>query len=75
MKKKKKHTLQAMLMIVSLLALGVVAYLAYTEFRPMVVKAVTMEAGAPMVDVKDFLLEKKNDGRYITDINNLDLNL
>lgn len=74
MKKKKKHTLQAMLMLISFLTLCVVAYLAYSEFKPMVVKAVTMEAGAPMVDVKDFLLEDKYNGRYITDINNLDLN-
>ncbi|HKL79811.1 MAG TPA: immunoglobulin-like domain-containing protein [Mobilitalea sp.] len=75
MKKKRKHTLQAILMLFSLIMLLVVSYIAYLEFKPMVVKAVTIEAGNSMVEVKEFLLEKELKGRYITDINSLNLNM
>lgn len=74
-KKKKKYTLQALLMLSSLIMLLVISYIAYLQFKPMVVKAVTIEAGNPMVEVKEFLLEKELEGRYITDINSLNLNM
>lgn len=63
-----------MLMVFSMLVLAAVSYLAYLQYKPLVVKAVTIEAGTPMVDVKEFLLEKELEGKYVTDINNLDLN-
>ena len=72
--RRKRHTLRPILMTFCVIAFMVLAYLSYLEFKPMVVKAVTMEAGSSMVDVKDFLLEKDMSGKYITDINNLDLN-
>ncbi len=74
MKRKKKHTLQAMLMLFSLASVCIVAVLAYKEFKPMVVKAVTIEAGAPMPDAEDFLLNKRYEGSYITDMNQPDIN-
>lgn len=74
MRRRRKHALQIMLMLFSLIVLVFVAGMAYMEFKPMVVKAVTMEAGTPMVDVKEFLLEQDKSGSFITDINRLDLN-
>lgn len=75
MKRRRKHALQFVLMLFSLFMLFVAVSIVYLEYKPMVVKAVTMEAGSPMVDAKEFLLEKEKDGRFITDINNLDLDI
>ncbi len=74
MRRKKRRTIQPILMTLCLMLFMVLLYLSYMEFKPMVVKAVTLEAGSPMVDVKEFLLEKEMAGKYITDINSLDLN-
>jgi len=38
----------------------------------MVVSNVTIEAGSPMVDVSEFLLDKNSSGSYITDVGQLD---
>lgn len=73
-RKKGRYTLQLLMMLFSIMVLAVVAWVFYLEFRPMVVKAVTMEAGKPMVDIKEFLKEKSSYGYFITDINNLELN-
>lgn len=74
-RKRGRYSLQLLMMLCSIIVLVVVAWVLYIEVRPMVVKAVTLEAGKPMVDVKEFLIEKDREGSYITDINNLDLNM
>ncbi len=74
MRRRKRRTIRPILMFICVIAFMVLAYLSYLEFKPVVVKAVTMEAGSPMVDIKDFLLKKDINGKYVTDISNLDLN-
>lgn len=74
-RRRKKNTLHRFLLLFSFLLVGVVGYIAFMELKPMVVKAVTIEAGSPMVDVEEFLLEKDMSGRYITDFNRLDLSI
>ena len=73
-RRRRRHTLRVLLMTLCVLVFMVLVYLSYLEFKPMVVKAVTLEAGSPMLDVKEFLLDKDMKGKYITDISNLDLN-
>lgn len=73
MKRGKNRTKQLILLLLSIEVLIVVAGLAYIQLRPMVVEAVTMEAGTKMVDIEDFLLKKNPKGTYLTDINTLDL--
>lgn len=73
-RRRRRRTMRTFLMTLCVLAFMVLAYLSYLEFKPMVVKAVTIEAGSPMLDVKEFLLEKEMNGKYVTDISNLDLN-
>lgn len=74
-RRRRRHTMRAILMTICVMAFMVLVYLSYLEFKPMVVKALTIEAGGLMVDVKDFLLEKDINGKYITDISSLDLNV
>lgn len=74
-RKKRKHALQIMLMLFSLFMLLVAISMIYNEFKPAEVKAVTMEAGSPMVDVREFLLRKDLTGEYVTDIDELSLNI
>lgn len=75
MKRRKRRTIRPILMTLGMMAFMVLLYLSYLEFKPRVVKAITLEAGSPMVDVKDFLLDKDMDGKYVTDINSLDLSV
>ncbi|MBH1939807.1 transglutaminase domain-containing protein [Mobilitalea sibirica] len=72
--RKTKRVMQGLLILLSICLLIVAAGVIYQEFKPMVVKAVTMEAGSPMASVKEFLLDKKNNGSFITELNELDLN-
>lgn len=71
---RRKRRIQIFLMLFSLLLLIVVAGLAYMEMKPMVVKAVIIEAGTP-VEVKDFLLRNNKSGSFVTDINSLNFNV
>lgn len=73
-KRRKKRIIQICIILSSLFSLIVVAGIAYMEMKPMVVKAVTLEAGTPSVNAKEFLLEKDKSCSFITDINSLDFN-
>lgn len=74
-KRKYKRIIQLFLIGFSLIALIIVTGLIYMDMRPMVVKAVTVEAGTQVVEVKDFLLDKSKKATFITDINSLDFNV
>lgn len=56
--KKKKRVIQLCIIAFSIFALIFTAGLAYMEMRPVVVKAVILEAGTPYVDANDFYLIK-----------------
>lgn len=73
--RRKKRKIQVYLMLLSLCMLFVVIILAYIINRPAVVKAVTVEAGTGSIDVKDFLLNKRKNGSFITDIESINLNV
>jgi len=62
-------------MLLSLLALIFVVSLAYMKMKPAVVKAVTVEAGTGHISIKDFLANKRKSGSFVTDINNINLNV
>lgn len=72
-KKRKKRVLQIVIMLLSVIALIVVVGLTYMDMKPMVVKAVTIEAGTPSIGVEKFLIEEDRIGSFITDIDNLNL--
>lgn len=74
MKRKKGRTKQIILIILGLELIFIVAILLYIQFRPSVVKAVTMEAGTHDIKVEDFLRGNRSEGSFFTDINSLDLN-
>lgn len=74
-KRKKKRILQVSIILISLFALIIVAGLSYMEAQPMVVKAVTIEAGTPTVDVNAFLLKEEKKVNFVTDMNALNMNV
>lgn len=74
-KRRKKRIVQIILMLFSLFTLVLVIALTYMEMNPMVAKALTVEAGTPSIEVKEILLDKYRNGRFITDIDKLDLNV
>ncbi len=63
-----------MAVIICIVALSSISFLAYMIFRPKVVSAVTIQAGSRMIRVEDFLRNKNTEGRFITDVNLIDLN-
>lgn len=73
-KRRKKRIVQITIMLLSLIALIVVALLTYFEMQPRVASAVTIEAGTPSVDVSEFMLDKDKDGSFITDMASINLN-
>ncbi|NLL73796.1 MAG: DUF5011 domain-containing protein [Clostridiales bacterium] len=74
-RRKKKRILQVSIMLLSLFALIIVAGISYLEARPMLVKALTIEAGTSSVDLNDFLLKEEKNVSFVTDMNNLDMNV
>lgn len=72
-RRNKTPIMQIVVMLFSLFVLLAFILVAYRELRPMVVKAVTVEAGEPSINVDEFLLDKDKDGSFITDVNNLNL--
>lgn len=74
-KKRKKRKMQIILMLLSLFALIVVISIAYMNVKMVVAKTVTVEAGNPSLDVKDFLRNKNKNGSFITDLGNINLNV
>ena len=80
MRKRKirriKRMIQLLIISLSLLALVVVVGLTYmvNNMKPMVVKAVTIEAGTSTIEVDDFLLDKDRQGSFVTDLDSIDFN-
>lgn len=72
-RRNKTPIMQIVVMLFSLFVLLAFILVAYRELRPMVVKAVTVEAGEPSINVDEFLIDKDKDGSFITDVNNLNL--
>ena len=66
---QSKKALFIVAAVILCLCLGGISYII---FRPRVVSNVTIEAGSPMVDVSEFLLDKNSSGSYITDVGQLD---
>lgn len=76
MKIKRKHPKNATSAIPVIIVVALLMFtssIAYTVFRPKVANVVTIEVGSSMVDVSEFLRDNNAEGRYITDIGQLDL--
>lgn len=74
-KRRKRRIAQIFVIVLSLISLVIAAGLIYSETKPMVANAVTIEAGTPSIDVAEFMLEKNHSGSFITDIESLNLNV
>ena len=69
----KKHTKHVILILFSFILVIVVLGIAFTIFKPMVKKVITLEAGSELVSVQEFLINDKSKGYYVSDITNIDL--
>lgn len=74
MKRHNGHTKRMIILLLSIEALLIVGMIAYIQLRPMVVKAVTIEAGSNIPDITEFLIHKKSNGNFITKTEGLDIN-
>ncbi len=75
MKRYKRHRgyrKKIILLILSIEILLILTGIAYIELRPMVVKAVTLEAGEEKLTVNSFLKYKNRQGTFVTDMKKLD---
>ena len=70
--RRKGHIKQIILLIISAEVLLIVAGLAYIQLRPMVVKAVTMEAGDQALNIDRFLLYGNQKSSFVSDVKKLD---
>lgn len=75
MKRRKRHTKKLIILLLSIEILIVIGLLAYVQFRPMVVKTVTIEAGSDMPEVNEFLIYKNRKGTMISDMKDINLNV
>lgn len=73
MRRRRGHSKQILLLLLSIEVLLIVGLLAYIQLRPMVVEAVTMEAGDIKLEVDDFLIYKNRKGSFFTDLQKLNL--
>ncbi len=71
MRRRRGHIKKIVLLLLSVEILAIVGLLAYIQIRPMVVKAVTMEAGTDVLTVEDFLMYKNRKGSLVTNIQEL----
>ncbi|MDF2908916.1 MAG: hypothetical protein K0R34_4237, partial [Herbinix sp.] len=74
-KRRKGRTKQVIILLLSMELLLIVGGLAYFQLRPVVAEAVTVEAGDHEVDVEEFMLSKKKEGSFLTDIKTLNTNI
>ncbi|NLK26765.1 MAG: transglutaminase [Clostridiales bacterium] len=74
MRRKRRTKNLFILLMVSLLILIVVGAYAYKEFGPLMVKDLLIEAGSPMVEVQEFLVNKNKKASYVTDLTTINLN-
>lgn len=73
MKSRKRHIKRIILLLLSVEILVILGLLAYIQLRPMVVEAVTLEAGTDSLNVEEFLLYKNKKGSFVTDVKTLGL--
>ncbi|HWT75748.1 MAG TPA: transglutaminase-like domain-containing protein [Mobilitalea sp.] len=73
MKRRKGHIKLIILLLLSVEILAVVGLLAYIQTRPMVVEAVTLEAGTGTLKVEEFLMYKNRKGSFITNVGKIPL--
>jgi hypothetical protein len=71
-KRRRGYRKRVILLILSIEILLILTGIAYIELRPMVVKAVTLEAGEEKLTVNKFLRYKNRQGTFVTDIEKLD---
>ncbi len=74
MKKHVKRTLNAKRFCAVAALVLMIGISVYFIFRPRVVKTVMIEAGSSMVGVEEFLRNKKAEGSFVTDIEQIDIN-
>ncbi len=74
-KRRKGRTKQVIILLLSIEVLLIVGGLAFFQLRPVVAEAVTVEAGDHQVDVEEFLLNKKKEGSFLTDIKTLNTSI
>lgn len=73
-RRKKRHSRHIIPLLLIIELLVIAGLLTYVQLRPMVVKAVILEAGNDIPDINEFLLYKNRKGRFITDLKNIDTN-
>jgi hypothetical protein len=74
-RRRKSRTKQIIILILSVEVLLIIGGLAYFQLQPVVAEAVTVEAGDHEVDVKEFLLNKRQEGSFLTDIRTLNTSI
>ncbi len=74
-KRRKSRSKQTIILLLSVELILVVGVFAYFQLRPVVAKAVTVEAGNHEVTVDDFMLSKKAKGSFLTDITTLNTSI
>ncbi|MDF2486504.1 MAG: hypothetical protein K0R46_2672 [Herbinix sp.] len=67
-KKRRGRKKQYIILLISIELLLIIGGFLYFQQRPMVAKAVTVEAGEQKLEVETFLLNKNREGSFLTDI-------
>lgn len=73
MERHNGHIKLIVLLLLTIELIGAAGLLIYIQVRPMVVKAITLEAGTDIPDVEEFLIYKNRTGSYLTDMQALDM--
>ena len=74
-RRRKRHRKQMITLLLIVGVLLIAGGFAYFQLRPVVAEAVTVEAGDNEVDVKEFLLNKEEEGSFITDVKTLNTSI
>lgn len=74
---RRQHgkTRQRIVFLLSMVVLVIAGVFTYFQLRPMVVKAVTVEAGDQQIDVENFLIDKNREGSFVTDLKTVNTNI
>lgn len=75
MKRRNGYTKLILLLLLAIELIGAAGLLIYIQKRPMVVKAITLEAGTSVPSVEEFLLYKNRRGSYLTDVQAMDMRI
>ncbi len=73
--RRRGYRKKVILLVLSIEILLILTGIAYLELRPMVVKAVTLEAGEKKLTVNSFLKYKNRQGAFVTDMKKLDTSI